>query len=76
MFFLGIPGNAQGLQVALAGIDQVLLQGLHTKGIGHAKILVLAVGTNGVDPELLALAEEPGGLVLSLELAVGEIAEH
>ncbi|MNJ25471.1 hypothetical protein D3C77_199160 [compost metagenome] len=76
LLLLGIPGNAKGLQMTLAGVDQVLLQRLDTKGIGHPEILVLAIGAHGVDPELLTLTKESGGLVLSLELAVGEIAEH
>lgn len=74
--FLGIPGDAKGLQTAVADVDQVLLQRRDAKGIGHFEVGVAAIFARGVDPEVIAPAQEARGLAFSLEGLVVEVRQH
>lgn len=61
--------------MAVAGVQQVLLEWLHAEGVAHLEVGVAAVGSGRVHPESVALAVEAGGFPGMAEACIGEVAE-
>ena len=53
-----VPGDRQRLQAAVREFDQILLQRINAEGVFDLEARKLAVGTVGLDEELVVLPEE------------------
>ena len=73
---LRIPRHAQGLQATVADFDQVLLQRSNAEGVGHFEVVILAIKTGRIDPELVTFARKTHGLLFGFDRDVVEVCEH